>query len=150
MYEETGSELVALLKENEEIKKHKPKFNRALKQTQFSYGLYLSNDLNNYKNLSISKIKDASPITAFKSFKSGKHYLNNVANKYNLCLKLCHLDQSPTHCFNFQIDECFGACTQVEPNEYTMKELIALSKNFHSKIKLLHLLMVEELMTSAV
>lgn len=117
LYEETGSELVALLKENEEIKKHKPKFNRALKQTQFSYGLYLASDLNNYKNLNISKIKDISPITAFKSFKSGKHYLNNVAKKYNLCLKLCHLDQSPTHCFNFQIDECFGACTQVEPHE---------------------------------
>jgi DNA polymerase-3 subunit epsilon len=40
-----------------------------------------------------------------------------VANKYNLCLKLCHLEKSQTHCFNFQIDQCYGACNQIEPNE---------------------------------
>jgi excinuclease UvrABC nuclease subunit len=35
-YEETGSELIALLKEAEEIKINKPKYNRSLKKTIFS------------------------------------------------------------------------------------------------------------------
>ena len=33
-YEKTGSELLALLKESEEIKYHKPKFNRALRMNE--------------------------------------------------------------------------------------------------------------------
>ena len=39
-YDETGSELVALLKESEEIKRNKPKFNRALRRTIFTHGLF--------------------------------------------------------------------------------------------------------------
>ncbi|MBL4662668.1 MAG: GIY-YIG nuclease family protein, partial [Flavobacteriaceae bacterium] len=38
-HENTGSELIALLKESEEIKRIKPLFNRALKKTLFNYQL---------------------------------------------------------------------------------------------------------------
>jgi len=39
-YEITGSELVALLLESSEIKKHQPLYNRAQSRTFFNYGLY--------------------------------------------------------------------------------------------------------------
>lgn len=38
----TGSELIALLLESEEIKKHQPFFNRALKRARFNFGICLS------------------------------------------------------------------------------------------------------------
>lgn len=117
LFEETGSELLALLKENEEIKKHKPKFNRALKQSVFSYGLYNSIDIDNYINLKISRINSTKPLTAFKSFKSGKHYLAKMVNKYDLCMRLCGLEQTDKQCFNYHIDMCKGACIHVEPSD---------------------------------
>jgi len=39
-YELTGSELIAMLLESEEIKQHKPIFNRQLRRSIFTYGLY--------------------------------------------------------------------------------------------------------------
>ena len=54
-YEATGNELVALLKENQEIKKLKPKYNRALKRSVFNYGLYQTYDDNGYLKLYYSK-----------------------------------------------------------------------------------------------
>ena len=39
-YEETGSELIALLKESEEIKINKPIYNRAQRKTLFQWALY--------------------------------------------------------------------------------------------------------------
>jgi DNA polymerase III subunit epsilon len=38
--EETGSELIALLKESEEIKINKPIYNRAQRKSIFQYALY--------------------------------------------------------------------------------------------------------------
>ncbi len=55
-YEDTGSELVALLKESEEIKRNKPFFNRALKRSIFSHGLFSYTDDNGYLNLKVSNI----------------------------------------------------------------------------------------------
>ena len=39
-YQETGSELIASLLESDEIKKHRPVFNRSQRRTSFSYGLF--------------------------------------------------------------------------------------------------------------
>ncbi|WP_295830954.1 exonuclease domain-containing protein, partial [uncultured Winogradskyella sp.] len=52
-FEKTGSELVALLKESEEIKKNKPVLNRALRKTIFTHALYQFIDHNGYINLQI-------------------------------------------------------------------------------------------------
>ncbi|MDG1314515.1 MAG: exonuclease domain-containing protein, partial [Flavobacteriaceae bacterium] len=45
-FDKTGSELIALLKESEEIKRNKPKFNRALRRTIFTHGLFSFQDSN--------------------------------------------------------------------------------------------------------
>jgi DNA polymerase-3 subunit epsilon len=46
-YDETGSELIALLKESNQIKLHKPIYNRKLRKSVYPYGLYSYNDENN-------------------------------------------------------------------------------------------------------
>ena len=110
-YEETGSELLALLKESAEIKHHKPKFNRALRRTIFTHGLFNFIDENGYINLKIQKIKgNQKPITTFANIQSGKSFMNKIVEKHGLCQKLCGLYKTKSSCFGHTIKECEGAC----------------------------------------
>ena len=54
-FEETGSELIALLKESEEIKINKPIYNRAQRKSIFQWALYKEKDSNGYFNLKLQK-----------------------------------------------------------------------------------------------
>ena len=130
-YEKTGSELVALLKESEEIKANKPILNRALKRNQFTQGLYSFIDDNGYVNLRINPIKkDDKPITTFTNRKSGISFLNKMVETYDLCAKLCGLEKTVSSCFNYGIEECFGACIQNEqPETYNKRANAVIEKN---------------------
>lgn len=126
-YEATGSELVALLKESEEIKKNKPKFNRALKQTLFTHALYSFKDDNNYINLKIDKADGRKkPITTFSNRQSGKSFLKRAIEDYKLCQKLTGLYSTKSSCFNYQIKSCAGACIKEESMETYNKRVLAL------------------------
>ena len=57
-YEKTGSELIALLKENNEIKKHKPKFNKKLKTVVKKFALEVCDNKNGNKFLRIVHYSD--------------------------------------------------------------------------------------------
>ena len=135
-YEKTGSELLALLKESAEIKHHKPKFNRALRRTVFTHGLFYYLDENEYLNLKIEKIKGKmKPITTFSNIQSGKSFMNKVIEKYNLCQKLCGLYKTKNGCFNYTIKSCKGACVSKEKTESyneRVKHIIA-NHTFKSK-----------------
>lgn len=114
-YEPTGSELLALLKESAEIKHHKTKYNRALRRTIFTHGLFSFSDENGYLNLKVEKIKGkAKPITTFSNIQSGKSFMNKVVEKYHLCQKLCGLYKTKSGCFSYTIKECEGACVGEE------------------------------------
>jgi DNA polymerase-3 subunit epsilon len=130
-YEKTGSELVALLKESEEIKANKPILNRALKRNQFTQGLYSFIDDNGYVNLRISSIKkDEKPITTFTNRKSGISFMTKMVETHELCTKLCGLEKTESSCFNFGIEECFGACIQNEqPEVYNKRANAVIEKN---------------------
>ena len=122
-FEETGSELLALLKESAEIKHHKPKFNRALRRTIFTHGLFSFKDENGYINLKIQKIKgNQKPITTFANIKSGKSFINKIVEKHSLCQKLCGLYKTKSSCFGYTIEECEGACIGEElVEDYNVK-----------------------------
>ncbi|OZV66593.1 exonuclease domain-containing protein [Winogradskyella aurantia] len=117
-YEKTGSELVALLKESEEIKSNKPILNRALKQNKFTQGLYCYKDSNGYINLRVNHLKKTEkPITTFANRQSGISFMNRVIEDYELCPKLCGLQKSKSSCFNYDIKHCYGACVSEESTE---------------------------------
>lgn len=117
-YEATGNELIALLKENEEIKRNKPILNRALKKSLFSHGLYKSIDTNGYINLNIEPVDGRKKaITTFTNKQSGKAFLNHAAEKHKLCLKLTGLEKTLSSCFKYEIKECEGACINEENTE---------------------------------
>jgi DNA polymerase-3 subunit epsilon len=135
-YEKTGSELLALLKESQEIKHHKPKFNRALRRTVFTHGLFHFLDENGYLNLKIEKINGKTkPITTFSNIQSGKSFMNKMVEKYNLCQKLCGLYKTKSGCFSYTIKECEGACVGEEHTESynTRVENIIANNSFKTK-----------------
>jgi DNA polymerase-3 subunit epsilon len=126
-YEKTGSELAALLKESEEIKKNKPIFNRALRRTIFTHALYSFTDSNGYINLKIDKADGAElPITTFSTRASGKHFMFKTVDDYNLCQKLTGLYTTKSSCFKYDVKECNGACIKEEPRENYNERVNAL------------------------
>ncbi|MDB9954505.1 exonuclease domain-containing protein [Flavobacteriaceae bacterium] len=126
-YDETGSELVALLKESEEIKRNKPKFNRALRRTIFTHGLFSFRDAEGYINLKVEKIKgNQKPITTFSNHDSGKSFMTKIVEQNQLCQKLCGLYKTANSCFGYDIKSCAGACISEEPAETYNKRVLNL------------------------
>ncbi len=115
-FELTGSETIALLRESNLVKCHKPKFNRALKKSNFNYGIYDELDLNGYLRLIVRSLgKSASdPIIQFTSRKEAAEFLDYVRSKYNLCEKYCGTKQVEKACFYYTIEDCKGACVENE------------------------------------
>ena len=139
-YETTGSELLALLKESAEIKHHKPKFNRALRRTIFTHGLFTFIDSNGYINLKIEKVKgEKKPVSTFGNIQSAKSFMNKIVEKHKLCQKLCGLYKSKNSCFKYTIKECNGACIGIEQvDDYNLKvEKILEHYNYNSKSMLI-------------
>jgi DNA polymerase-3 subunit epsilon len=117
-YEETGSELIALLKEAEEIKINKPKYNRSLKKTIFPWSLYQEKDLNGYIALRIQKT-DArkKELASFSSPAEAQSVLFKITDSYQLCQKINGLETVKSHCFPYELNQCNGACIQKESSE---------------------------------
>ncbi len=124
-FEITGSELVALLLESNEIKKHKPVYNRALRRSIFNFGLFSDVDENGYIRFMVSRIDENSeqaPLTTFSSSMAAKKYLFTLVEENHLCQKLCGLYETKSSCFQYKIKECFGACIDEEsPEDYNQR-----------------------------
>jgi DNA polymerase-3 subunit epsilon len=122
-YDETGSELIALLKESEEIKVNKPKYNRSQKKTIFPLSLYVEKDKKGYLNLKLQKTDGRrKEITSYGSLQEGKNALFFITDKYKLCQKLTGLYITKKECFQYKIKECDGACIgEISPEEYNAR-----------------------------
>ena len=122
-WELTGNELIALLLESDEIKKHKPLYNRQQRRSYFNYGLFVHTDKQGYTCFSISGTKeDEPPVTTFTSKREGRMQLSAWVEKFRLCPKLSGLYDSSGACFHRSIGECLGACTGEEsPEEYNFR-----------------------------
>ena len=133
-YEATGSELVALLKENEEIKKNKPLLNTALKRARFTHALYSFTDKAHYINLEVAPTDTAkTPITTFSNKQSGNSFMNKAVEDYKLCQKLTGLYKTKTSCFNYDINTCDGACIgKEEHTTYNERVNALITKNSYS------------------
>lgn len=129
-WKHTGSELIALLLESDEIKRHKPVFNRQQRRTSFQYGLFCLTDLKGYKWLQTKRINgDEAPLTSYTSQKEARAHLQYLVDEYGLCQKLCSLYPASGACFYHQINKCQGACVNREsPNDYNAKVDEAIEK----------------------
>lgn len=130
-YEETGSELIALLKESEEIKIHRPIYNRMSPKSNFSWAIYAEKDANGYLNLKLQKTdRRKKEIKSYTSQQEGKDALFHISSNYNLCQKLTGLYETKTHCFQHTINECDGACVgKISALEYNERVQNFIEKN---------------------
>ncbi len=131
-FELTGNELVALLFESAEIKKHQPLYNRSQRRTYFNYGLYSFTDENGYVNLKVTRIiEELNPVYTYGSAHEGKEHILRLTEEFGLCQKLCGVYDTTGSCFQYQIHQCEGACIGKEsPKSYNSKVEQAL-ENYH-------------------
>jgi len=123
-YELTGSELIAMLLESEEIKQHKPVFNRQLRRSIFTYGLYDEPNENGYLSLKVGLVSktEAVPLTYFNSKKEASDYIKNRGDYFGLCQKINGVYPSQDACFQHSVKQCDGACIGEEaPENYNEK-----------------------------
>lgn len=133
-YEVCGNELIALLHESNEIKKHIPRFNRAQRRTNTQWGIFESIDENGYHRLKIEhNDKDIVPLTTFSSALNAKNHLFMLAEAFSLCQKLCGLFDTSGSCFQYNIKQCNGACIGEEnPADYNHRFVQAIAPyHFH-------------------
>jgi DNA polymerase-3 subunit epsilon len=129
--EVTGSELIALLRESYEIKKHKPLFNKAQRRSLFRYGVVTFGDAHGYIRFSLEKLNEIEtiPWQTFGNKKEALEFLNRMIDRFSLCQTLCGIYPSHTHCFHYEIGACQGACIGKEsPESYNLRAHKALQQ----------------------
>lgn len=123
----TGSELIALLLESEEIKKHKPKYNKARKSHVFTHCIDWFRDDQDIINLKIVTYEEAtSPLVSFTSYLSARERIESWIDEHSLCLRYCGLTDSEAVCFNHQIKKCNGICSGQEEVEIYNKRITSI------------------------
>lgn len=122
-YEATGSELIALLKENAEIIENKPTLNRISRRKKSTYSLYSFKDKEGYVNLKIETTDGRKKaLSTFSDKRSGQQFLSKAVETYQLCDKLVGRDDTPKACNRFKNNKCAGACVNSEsPKDYNLK-----------------------------
>jgi DNA polymerase-3 subunit epsilon len=140
-FELTGSELIALLVESSEIKKHAPRYNRAQKRKTMQYGLYAQKDDKGYYRLAIDRTANRinqSPETCFQNKTEAKSVLARMIERHWLCQKLCGLYDTDGTCFHYEIRQCNGACIGKEPADvYNKRVMKALSAFYYQQKNML-------------
>ncbi|MEZ4805626.1 MAG: exonuclease domain-containing protein [Bacteroidia bacterium] len=129
-YEATGDELVALLLESDEIKKHRPIYNVAQKKARSVpfYGIYNSYDENGYICFSIKKLKEGEQaMNTADSLSNARDILLKMVERFNLCQSKCDLHAMAGPCFHYHLHQCYGACVNKEdPLEYNERAMEAI------------------------
>lgn len=114
-HEECGNELVALLLEEKEIKRHWPKYNRAQKKMKFAWGLFDYVDRKGHIRLGVDYIRRGSlPLMRFATLAEARHFLLTKTDEFQLCPKLCAIDTSAEEsCNPIVTPHCTGSCYKV-------------------------------------
>ena len=115
---ETGSELIALLLENKEIKTHKPEFNTRQKADVFTHAIDYFISEEEILTFKIVPHEDAKqPLLSFTSMAAAREKIEYLLDEFSLCLRYCSLTSEDAVCFNHQIKKCNGICAGEEAVE---------------------------------
>jgi DNA polymerase-3 subunit epsilon len=127
----TGSELIALLLESEEIKKHKPPYNKVRKSHEFTHCIDWFRDERDIINFKIVAYEEStSPLLSFTSYLSARERMESWIDEYTMCLRYCGLTDEESVCFNHQIKKCNGICSGQEEVETYNKRIAAVLERY--------------------
>jgi len=118
-YEETGSELIALLKESQEIKQYQPIYNRAQRKSKFRIGIFSYLNQEGYRQFRVERMKKSgpAPLATFSNTREARRFLDWTVRKFELCQKHVGLHKMKGACFYRNIHKCHGACIGEESAE---------------------------------
>ena len=109
-YEESGTEILALLMETAAIKQHFPFYNSAQKGFIRQYAIFSYEDRNGIKHLGYNSLKHVTkPLITFTNTTNCRLYLEELCMAFDLCPKYCHLQENVSQCSHFRIN-CKGVC----------------------------------------
>lgn len=121
-YELTGSELVALLLESYEIKRLRPRINRAQKVRNFPFVVHSWVNEQGYRCFGVDQVtarerKQLEVISEYPKLGHAKNAVDRARKGFELCDHLCKKNAPQSACFYFHLKQCHGACAQQEPPE---------------------------------
>ncbi|MFI5149295.1 MAG: exonuclease domain-containing protein [Bacteroidia bacterium] len=129
-FERCGSELIALLREAEEIKRHKPVYNRMRKASTFTHCIdWFKNEqgIICFKILPTGESENA--LLSFVTYATARERLDSWIEDHALCLRYCGLTPEDSVCFNNQIQKCRGICNGDEaPESYNKRAALILEQ----------------------
>lgn len=136
--EETGNELLALIRESTKIKQHFPKFNTAQKKPSKGYGITAYTDRKGILHLGYNQLRLVTdPIGVFYSVTECIAFLEQYCAQYDLCPRFTHLQHNVSQCSHYKLNNCRGICRGKEqPETYNLRvrqaieDILSLRENF--------------------
>ena len=130
-YELTGNELVAILKEHEELLKLRPRYSNIPKKRMFSHAICKTVNEKGYYSLGIQPYRECKePVGLFNGVFSAKNHLYKITKEFGLCEKVNGISEARKNCSAYDDGNCHGACIQKEDvQQYNERVISAISKN---------------------
>lgn len=122
-YELCGNELVAFLLESYEIRRLWPAFNKSQKSLDAISGIFVYEDQKGFIRFGIGRSTSQNMAAAvFRTTSEARSFLYDKAIEYDLCPKLCGLQNSSASCLFGITGNCTGTCQFVEdPSVYNLR-----------------------------
>jgi DNA polymerase III subunit epsilon len=118
-FQNTGTELMAFILENIEIRKYWPRYNSSQKTFVPSFGLYMYEDQNGYHRLVIEKSRsNLKPFYTFNTINEGVRLLNQLNTRYSLTVS----DQDNIHSYNHRVYEAVDHLEKMLPTFAVMDD----------------------------
>ncbi len=129
-YETTGNELVAILKENEELIRNHPKYNSQHTRKLFSHAIYATTTQEGFIGLYASALKNGTePFATFNSIIGARNFLDQLTSEFQLCAKINEVSVSKDNCTHHHDGNCNRTCNlKEEPYLYNQRVKEALGK----------------------
>lgn len=126
-YEETGSELIAMLLESHEIKAYRPEVNKAQRTNEYPYFIHHYYDSKGYlcfkwEKSSVKTRKNKNILSHYGSKQGAQSHLAGITRELSLCQSKTALYDKDGPCFLFKTKVCYGACIEEEsPEDYNSR-----------------------------
>jgi len=130
-YELTGTELIALIHEAQEIRRLWPKYNLAQKEKRERWGIFSYQDQSGYIRLALNQVvRGSRPLLITESKGELWNIVWEMVKNFQLCPKLTGLEKAQAQCHQHDTGECTGACCGKEsPELYNRRMTKALKSN---------------------
>lgn len=130
-FETTGSELIALLKEQHEIKKNQPRINKDGRYRLYPMGIRIDRTTE-YHQLILEQVRaQREYLAVFKNGRVAKHQMTQWIEKFELCQKHSSLQETDGACFGYKNNRCKGACVGEESAEHYNQRFESLPPQNH-------------------